>query len=332
MPKLDFSKKPTNVGVKVEKKLSIKDTNIDSSKVVKIPVSLLEIGENIRNQKDDSELEELAESIKEYGQLEPVIVYKDGDKYVVKVGSRRARACIVHNIPTVDCIVSDNPWKDEKERIILQAIENEHRINMSTKERETYIKKLQDIGLSNNEIAAALHKPKSMISEALKALDARNENADIFENLDGETSTRSTYDFSTLSKEQKENVKEKVLENGNTADAFTQAVKEEKERIKKEKQAKESEKNNSENITNDEVNSMFDIDESDDFDIIEFDDSEESEETKETTIGINLKYSINETDKVFKWTCDRKTLTSKVEKFILKQIENFYIEEGYSIV
>ena len=308
MAKLDFSKKPQNIGVKVEKKETVKFDSADINRVVKIPTNLIDIGENIRNEKNDAELEELAESIKEYGQLEPVIVYKEGERYTVKVGSRRTKACMVYDIPTVDCIIAEHAWKDEKERIILQAIENEHRINMSTKERETYIKKLQDMGMSNVEIAAALHKPKSMITEALKALEAREENADIFENLEGEATSRSAYDFGNLSEEQKEKVKA------------------EKERIKN-KEKKEPE------ISNDEVNEMFDID-SDDSDIsdnVVFDDDEESENPKEVSLGINLNYSINETDKVFKWTSNKKEFNSKVEKFIINQIENFYLEEGYTI-
>ena len=326
MAKLDFSKKPQNIGVKVEKKETVKFDSADINRVVKIPTNLIDIGENIRNEKNDAELEELAESIKEYGQLEPVIVYKEGERYTVKVGSRRTKACMVYDIPTVDCIIAEHAWKDEKERIILQAIENEHRINMSTKERETYIKKLQDMGMSNVEIAAALHKPKSMITEALKALEAREENADISAILEGEATSRSAYDFGNLSEEQKEKVKAETKEKGNTASAFQKAVKAEKERIKN-KEKKEPE------ISNDEVNEMFDID-SDDSDIsdnVVFDDDEESENPKEISLGINLNYSINETDKVFKWTSNKKEFNSKVEKFIINQIENFYLEEGYTI-
>ena len=64
MAKLDFSKKPQNIGVKVEKKETVKFDSADINRVVKIPTNLIDIGENIRNEKNDAELEEYRTSHK----------------------------------------------------------------------------------------------------------------------------------------------------------------------------------------------------------------------------------------------------------------------------
>lgn len=328
MAKLDFSKK-ASFNKSTEKKEPEK-INIDVSKnnVVKIPVSLIEIKENIRNEKDDKELEELADTIREYGLQEPVIVYENGDgKYTVKMGHRRVKACKIYDIPEIDCIIAP-AFKDEKERLILQAIENEHRINMTAKERETYMKRMIDLGMTQAEIAKALHKPKGWISESLKAFNTREENADIFENIEGEISTRTAYTVGNLTEEEKESVFNFTKENGNTAEALKKAIEEEKRKRKKESEEK------TETIENDEINEEFGI---------SFDDTEEevieSEEeiipetiksqNESTKIEINIAYDV---DNVFK-NVNIKKLPKKtdIEKFIARMIENYYIEKGFNV-
>lgn len=337
MAKLDFSNKPTQIGAKKEKKESV-ELKEDKSQIVKIPTSLLDIGENIRNEKTDTELEELADSIKEYGQLEPVIVYKKGDRYTVKIGSRRTKACMIYDIPTVDCIIS-NEYKDEKERIILQAIENEHRNNMTPKERETYMNQLKDMGLSQIEIAKVLHKPKSWVSEALKALSIREENSDIFDEIEGETSTRATYDFGNFEKEEQKSIIEKTKKDGNTSDAFSKAVKE----------AKQKKKIEQENIDpdieeqNESLNESFGIEKDEDISV-EFDETDElndfegtdiddvlEDENNEKTLGIHMTFGIDESKKKLTLHSDKKDFDTDIEKYVLRMISNYYIEKGYNI-
>lgn len=338
MAKLDFSNKPTQIGAKKEKKETI-EIKKDKSQIVKIPTSLLDIGENIRNEKTDSELEELADSIKEYGQLEPVIVYKNGDRYTVKIGSRRTKACMIYDIPTVDCIVTDE-YKDEKERIILQAIENEHRNNMTPKERETYMSQLQEMGLSQIEIAKVLHKPKSWVTEALKALSIREENSDIFDEIEGETSTRATYDFGNFEEEEQKSIIEQTKKEGNTKEAFAKAVKDAKQKRKT-----EQEKNKDPEIEeqNESLNESFGIENDEDISV-EFDETEEfnelentdidnvlENENQEKTLGIHMTFGIDEINKRLTLHSDKNDFETDVEKFVLTMISNYYIEKGYNI-
>ena len=78
--KLDFSNKNFNFSDDEE----VKNIEIKEGSVIQIPLSQIELGENIRDvfTDDESQLIQLGESIKEYGQLEPCIVYKENDKYI----------------------------------------------------------------------------------------------------------------------------------------------------------------------------------------------------------------------------------------------------------
>ena len=201
------------------------EPQIDYSKqkLVDIPIEQIEIDKNIRDAYADASLEELGDSIIENGQIQPIIVTKKGDKYVVKVGHRRYKACLLRDVATLKCIVEDD-FKNEKERIITQAIENEQRLNLSSREREAYIAQLIDLGLSQIEIARALHKSKGWVSEALTSYKFVNENQGIFEELSEEPSTRDTWKASTLSKEQLSSAIEAAKEQGGTKEAFKKEI------------------------------------------------------------------------------------------------------------
>ncbi|MBQ2183483.1 MAG: ParB/RepB/Spo0J family partition protein, partial [Lachnospiraceae bacterium] len=133
---------------------------------VEIPIADIELEKNIRDTYSDDSLEELGESIVENGQIQPIVVTPKNGKYVVKVGHRRYKACLLKDVKTVKCLVEDD-FTSEKDRIVIQAIENEQRLNLSSRERESYIAKLIDLGMSQTEIAKALHKTKGWVSEAL---------------------------------------------------------------------------------------------------------------------------------------------------------------------
>ena len=120
MAKLNFANKSV-FGKQEEKNFNIE---INDNSVIDIPIELIDIGENIRDMTTDQELEELGQTIREYGQIEPCIVHQEGERYVIEMGSRRYKACKLEDIPTLKCIVRPK-FQSEKERIIIQAIEND---------------------------------------------------------------------------------------------------------------------------------------------------------------------------------------------------------------
>lgn len=190
---------------------------------VDLPISMVTLDENIRDIYADDSLEELGDSILEHGQIQPIVVYPRDGKYIVKVGHRRYKACLLRDIPTIKCIIQDD-FEDEKQRIITQALENEQRLNLSPRERERYIARLVELGLSQVEISRVLHKTKGWVSEALTSHKLVSKNKELFNGLSEEPSTRDTWKASTLSEEQFKSAISEAEKSGGTRDAFKKAV------------------------------------------------------------------------------------------------------------
>lgn len=190
---------------------------------VDLPISMVTLDENIRDIYADDSLEELGDSILEHGQIQPIVVYPRDGKYIVKVGHRRYKACLLRDIPTIKCIIQDD-FEDEKQRIITQALENEQRLNLSPRERERYIARLVELGLSQVEISRVLHKTKGWVSEALTSHKLVSKNKELFNGLSEEPSTRDAWKASTLSEEQFKSAISEAEKSGGTRDAFKKAV------------------------------------------------------------------------------------------------------------
>lgn len=298
--------------------------------VVEIPIDLIDIGENIRNvdEDDESKLRQLGESIKTDGQIEPCIVYQSGKRYVLKAGSRRYKACVLSDIDVLKCII-DKKFKDEKERIIYQATENEHRDDMNPREREKYMARLLDLGMSQVEIARALHKNKGWVSEALTAHNMLEENKALSEVIGEDVSTRDIWNASRLSEEELTEVTNAVKEKGGTKKAF-------KEELKKKINAKKEKEDSADEELNTQINETFgiefDIDDSADETVENKTLLENTEsESDEYTLGLHYTFKINDKIKKAVYTGDEKNLESDIEKYTLTQIKNYYLSKGYIV-
>ena len=123
--------------------------------------------EQVRKDFNEERLNELAESIKAHGVIEPLIVRetKELNKYLLIAGERRFRAAKIAGLKNVPCIIKYD-IKDE-DIIILQLIENGQREDLNPLELNAVYKKLQDSGLSIREIAEKIGKSKSHVQEVL---------------------------------------------------------------------------------------------------------------------------------------------------------------------
>ena len=74
---------------------------------------------------EQDKLEELTESIKKYGVIQPIIVRKDADFYTIIAGERRWRACKNANIKSMPCIVRDIENKNASEIALIENIQRE---------------------------------------------------------------------------------------------------------------------------------------------------------------------------------------------------------------
>lgn len=118
---------------------------------------------------DDEKLQELAESIKEHGVIQPIIVSKKDEYYQIIAGERRWRASKKAGLKTIPAIVRDY---DEKKIREISLIENIQRQNLNPIETAKAIKELMEIhDMTQDDIAKTLGKSRSTIANTLRVLN-----------------------------------------------------------------------------------------------------------------------------------------------------------------
>ncbi len=118
---------------------------------------------------DDEKLEELANSIKEHGIIQPIIVAKKENYYQIIAGERRWRASKKAGLKTIPAIVRDY---DEKKIREISLIENIQRQNLNPLETAKAIKELMDQhAMTQDDIAKTLGKSRSAIANTLRVLN-----------------------------------------------------------------------------------------------------------------------------------------------------------------
>ena len=117
---------------------------------------------------DQSALQELANSIKEKGILQPILVEKTDDKYLIIAGERRYRAALMAHLTQVP-IITGHFSKQEKLEIAL--IENIQRKDLTPiEEALAYEALMQNSNLNQDELAKKVGKNRSTIANSLRLL------------------------------------------------------------------------------------------------------------------------------------------------------------------
>jgi ParB family chromosome partitioning protein len=138
-----------------------------------IPVSAIEADPNQpRRTFDEEKLQELAESIKLYGVLSPILVRAGGlpGRYTIISGERRYRASQLAGLAAIPAIVSQGEGEDSR-TLAIQLVENLQRDDLSSLERAQAIGALRDAhNLSIRDIAEKLSISKSAVQRSLEIL------------------------------------------------------------------------------------------------------------------------------------------------------------------
>jgi|LauGreDrversion4_2_1035121.scaffolds.fasta_scaffold19609_5 ParB family chromosome partitioning protein len=138
-----------------------------------IPVSAIEADPNQpRRTFDEEKLQELAESIKLYGVLSPILVRAGAlpGRYTIISGERRYRASQVAGLAAIPAIVSQGEGEDSR-TLAIQLVENLQRDDLSSLERAQAIGALRDgHNLSIRDIAEKLSISKSAVQRSLEIL------------------------------------------------------------------------------------------------------------------------------------------------------------------
>lgn len=139
-------------------------------KIVQIPLSVIRTNpQQPRKVFTAAELDELAESIREYGVLQPLLVKRGENRtFTLIAGERRYRAASRAGLERVPVIIKD---LEEKEAAFIALIENVQREDLNfLEEARAYQKLMEDYNLTQGEIAKKVNKQQSTISNKIRIL------------------------------------------------------------------------------------------------------------------------------------------------------------------
>lgn len=119
---------------------------------------------------DQSALEELAQSIKEVGLLQPPVVRKiSNGKYELIMGERRFRAAKIAGLKEIPVVIRQT---EDNELLREALIENIHRSELNAlEEAAAYSQLLGDLGVTHEELASKLGKSRTVITNTLRLLN-----------------------------------------------------------------------------------------------------------------------------------------------------------------
>lgn len=163
--------------------LTSSDTSRDGV-LKQIPIELLQRGKyQPRRDMHPEALEELAESIKAQGVMQPIVVRPiDDQRYEIIAGERRWRASQQAGLDTIPAVVREVP---DETAIALALIENIQREDLNPVEEAMALKRFQDeFELTQQEVADAVGKSRSAITNLMRLLNLSSEVRKLLEHGD----------------------------------------------------------------------------------------------------------------------------------------------------
>ena len=113
-------------------------------------------------------LEELADSIKTYGVIQPIVVRKKDGYYAIVAGERRWRAAKIAGLEEIPAIIRDDDEQTNKE---IALIENIQREDLNPYEKALGIRQLMDkYGLTQEQVSKKIGKSRSSVSNTVRVL------------------------------------------------------------------------------------------------------------------------------------------------------------------
>ena len=118
---------------------------------------------------DNTALAELAESIKQHGVIQPIVVCKTANKYMIIAGERRFRASKLAGLTTIPAIIKHYSERQIKE---VSLIENLQREDLNPIETAEAMKQLmEEFNLTQEELSERLGKSRSAVANTLRLLN-----------------------------------------------------------------------------------------------------------------------------------------------------------------
>jgi ParB family chromosome partitioning protein len=139
---------------------------------MEIDVDLLSPSEQQpRLQLDEAKLDELAQSIRSKGVIQPILVRRTGQAYQIIAGERRWRAAQRAGLHKVPVVVRDVPEGSDRQLLELALIENIQRENLNpVDEALAYQRLSEQFAMTQEQIAAAVGKDRSSVANMMRLL------------------------------------------------------------------------------------------------------------------------------------------------------------------
>ncbi len=164
---------PTNVMMESEVKHSTVSTasSAEEEKDGTLMVKLSKVEPNReqpRKNFDEDSLQELAESLKQFGMLQPILVQNRGDYYEIIAGERRWRAAKIAGLKEVPVIVRE---LTDQEIVEISLIENIQREDLNPiEEAQAYKRLLTEFHLKQDEVAERVSKSRTAVTNSMRLL------------------------------------------------------------------------------------------------------------------------------------------------------------------
>ena len=126
---------------------------------------------------DENHLNDLADSIKQYGILQPIVLRKTVQGYYIVVGERRFRASKIAGLKYVSAIIKDLTDEDMMEMAVIENLQRED-LN-AIEEAESYQRLMTDLKITQQEVAKRLSKSRPYIANMLRLLHLPKKIADM---------------------------------------------------------------------------------------------------------------------------------------------------------
>lgn len=124
--------------------------------------------EQPRKNFEEESLNELAESIRQFGILQPLLVKKKGERYEIIAGERRWRAAKLAGVKEVPVVVRDYT---DQEIMEIALIENIQRENLNPiEEAQAYMRLIQEFHLKQEELGQRVAKSRTVIANRMRLL------------------------------------------------------------------------------------------------------------------------------------------------------------------
>lgn len=190
-----------------------------------LELSVYDIDPNLnqpRKNFDDERLDELSQSIKTYGIVQPIIVQRNGERYIIIAGERRYRAARLAGLETVPAVVKEYSKQAFME---VSLVENLQREDLNPIEEAEAMRLLMDeYKLTQDELSGRLGKSRSAIANTLRLLSLPGDVRELV--VSGELTSGHARCLVTLTSDvEKTRIAKKIVELGLSVRATEELIK-----------------------------------------------------------------------------------------------------------